>query len=129
MTLYSFGFAAFLFKAFPLFYQFVIATLSPAAVLWWQHDATAAALLAALANVVVSSGCMVCRCSLRWVISRPRGGCSRTPAERIFMAEPSRYGTPARRLSWGILSPSRSRLTIGRLKARLRLSTSNTLPL
>jgi hypothetical protein len=113
MTLYSFGFAAFLFKAFPLFYLFVIATLS----------------LAALANVVVSSGCMVCRCSLRWVISRPRGGCSRTPAERIFMAEPSRYGTPARRLSWGILSPSRSRLTIGRLKARLRLSTSNTLPL
>ena len=64
MTLYSFGFAAFLFnalpapvagaalrKAFPWFYLFVIATSSLAAVLWWQHDAAAAAaaLLAAVA--------------------------------------------------------------------------------
>ena len=62
MTLYSFGFAAFLFnalpapaagatlrKAFPWFYLFVIATSSLAAVLWWQHDAVAAALLAAVA--------------------------------------------------------------------------------
>jgi Domain of unknown function (DUF4149) len=62
MTLYSFGFAAFLFsalpapaagaalrKAFPWFYLFVIATSSLAALLWWQHDAAAAALLAAVA--------------------------------------------------------------------------------
>ena len=62
MTLYSFGFAAFLFnalpapaagavlrKAFPWFYLFVIATAALAAVLWWPHDAAAAALLAAVA--------------------------------------------------------------------------------
>ena len=62
MTLYSFGFAAFLFKAlpapaagaalrkaFPLFYLFVIATAALAAVLWWPHDTAAAALLAAVA--------------------------------------------------------------------------------
>jgi len=62
MTLYSFGFAAFLFKAlpapaagavlrkaFPWFYLFVIATSSLAALLWWPHDAAAAALLAAVA--------------------------------------------------------------------------------
>lgn len=62
MTLYSFGFAAFLFKAlpapaagaalrqaFPWFYLFVIATAALAAVLWWPHDTAAAALLAAVA--------------------------------------------------------------------------------
>ena len=62
MTLYSFGFAAFLFnalpapaagaalrKAFPWFYLFVIATSSMAAMLWWPHDSAAAALLAAVA--------------------------------------------------------------------------------
>lgn len=62
MTLYSFGFAAFLFKAlpapaagatlrkaFPWFYLFVIATAALAAVLWWPHDAAAAALLATVA--------------------------------------------------------------------------------
>lgn len=62
MTLYSFGFAAFLFKAlpapaagatlrkaFPWFYLFVIATAALAAVLWWPHDAAAAAPLAAVA--------------------------------------------------------------------------------
>jgi Domain of unknown function (DUF4149) len=51
MTLYSFGFAAFLFtalpaqtagaalrRAFPWFYGFVIITAAVAAVLWWSHD-------------------------------------------------------------------------------------------
>ena len=62
MTLYSFGFAAFLFTAFPAvqagaalrkafawFYVFVIATAAPAALLWWPHDAMRAALMAAVA--------------------------------------------------------------------------------
>jgi hypothetical protein len=62
MTLYSFGFAAFLFKAlpsplagatlrqaFPWFYLFVIATATLAAGLWWSHDATAAGVMAAVA--------------------------------------------------------------------------------
>lgn len=62
MTLYSFGFAAFLFKAlpapaagatlrlaFPWFYLFVVATAAPAALLWWSHDTTAAAVMAAVA--------------------------------------------------------------------------------
>lgn len=62
MTLYSFGFAAFLFtalpaatagaalrKAFPWFYAFVIAAAGLAALLWWQHDGTWAALMAAVA--------------------------------------------------------------------------------
>jgi hypothetical protein len=62
MTLYSFGFAAFLFKtlpapaagatlrkAFPWFYLFVIATAAAAAALWWPYDAAAATLLAAVA--------------------------------------------------------------------------------
>lgn len=62
MTLYSFGFTAFLFsalppqaagaalrKAFPWFYAFVIVTAAAAALLWWSHDATAAALMAAVA--------------------------------------------------------------------------------
>ena len=62
MTLYSFGFAAFLFntlpapaagaalrKAFPWFYLFVIATAALAALLWGPHDPAAATLLAAVA--------------------------------------------------------------------------------
>ena len=66
MTLYSFGFAAFLFtalpaptagaalrKAFPWFYAFVIATAAAAALLWWPHDAKAAALMAAVAMTTV----------------------------------------------------------------------------
>lgn len=62
MTLYSFGFAAFLFtalppdvagatlrRAFPRFYLFVIATAALGAGLLWSHDAVAASLLAAVA--------------------------------------------------------------------------------
>ena len=61
-TLYSFGFAAFLFtalpaktaaaalrRAFPWFYLFVIATAAVAALLWWRHDTTFAAVMAAVA--------------------------------------------------------------------------------
>lgn len=66
MTLYSFGFAAFLFKAlpapsagatlrlaFPLFYSFVVATAAVAALLWWSHDTTAAAVMAAVALTTI----------------------------------------------------------------------------
>lgn len=66
MTLYSFGFAAFLFttlpaataglalrRAFPLFYLFVIFTAVPAAALLWSHDTLAAALLASVAITTV----------------------------------------------------------------------------
>ena len=62
MTLYSFGFAAFLFnalpaptagatlrRAFPWFYSFVIATAALATVFWWPHNATASAAMAAVA--------------------------------------------------------------------------------
>jgi len=62
MALYSFGFAAFLFKAlpapsagatlrlaFPWFYLFVVATAAFAALLWWSHDTIAAAALAGVA--------------------------------------------------------------------------------
>ena len=62
MTLYAFGFAAFLFKvlpaktagetlrrAFPWFYAFVIVTLAAAALLWWPRDAVFAAVMAAVA--------------------------------------------------------------------------------
>jgi len=62
MTLYSFGFAAFLFtalpaptagatlrRAFPWFYVFVMATSALGALLWLPHDRLAAALLAAVA--------------------------------------------------------------------------------
>ena len=62
MTLYSFGFAAFLFKAlpasaagaalrlaFPWFYLFVVATAALAALMWWSHDIAAAAVMAAVA--------------------------------------------------------------------------------
>ncbi len=66
MTLYSFGFAAFLFKtlpaktagealrrAFPWFYAFVIATSAVAALLWWPSDAVFAAVMAAVAVTTV----------------------------------------------------------------------------
>lgn len=62
MALYSFGFAAFLFsalpapmagatlrRAFPWFYVFVLVVATLAAVLWWPHDAVAAAAMAAVA--------------------------------------------------------------------------------
>ena len=62
MTLYSFGFAAFLFtalpaptagatlrRAFPWFYVFVMAISALGALLWLPHDTLAAALLAAVA--------------------------------------------------------------------------------
>lgn len=73
MTLYSFGFAAFLFtalpaktagaalrRAFPWFYAFVIATAAVAALLWWPHDAVYAAVMAAVAitTVLVRQGLM-----------------------------------------------------------------------
>ena len=66
MTLYSFGFAAFVFKAlpaktagetlrraFPWFYTFVFATSAAAAVLWWPRDAVFAAVMAAVAVTTV----------------------------------------------------------------------------
>lgn len=62
MTLYAFGFAAFLFsalpqpvagtalrKAFPWFYAFVFVTAATAALLWWPRDVTSAAVMAAIA--------------------------------------------------------------------------------
>ncbi len=62
MTLYSFGFAAFLFnalpaetarlalrRAFPFFYLFVIATAALACALWWSHDPWAGGLMALVA--------------------------------------------------------------------------------
>jgi hypothetical protein len=73
MTLYSFGFAAFLFtalpapaagatlrRAFPWFYAFVIATSACAALFWWTHDrdASAAMLAVALSAVLVRQGLM-----------------------------------------------------------------------
>ena len=66
MTLYSFGFATFLFKslpapaagatlrlAFPWFYLFVVVTAALAAVLWWSHDATAVAAMGAVALTTI----------------------------------------------------------------------------
>jgi hypothetical protein len=66
MTLYSFGFAAFLFtalpaktagealrRAFPWFYTFVISTSAAAALLWWPRDAVFAAVMAAVAVTTV----------------------------------------------------------------------------
>lgn len=66
MTLYAFGFAAFLFtalpaatagaalrQAFPWFYLFVIGTAAVSALLWWHHDAASAALMAAVAITTV----------------------------------------------------------------------------
>jgi len=66
MTLYSFGFAAFLFsalpaktagevlrRAFPWFYGFVIATAALAALLWWPQNAVYALVMAAVAITTV----------------------------------------------------------------------------
>ena len=68
MTLYSFGFAAFLFtalppdvagatlrRAFPAFYLFVIGAAAIAAGLLWPLDAVAAGLMAAIAITTVPS--------------------------------------------------------------------------
>ena len=68
MTLYSFGFAAFLVtalppdvagatlrRAFPMFYVFVIAAAAVAAALLWRHDPLAAGLMAAVALTTVPS--------------------------------------------------------------------------
>jgi hypothetical protein len=67
MTLYSFGFAAFLFKAlpaatagavlrraFPWFYAFVITAALLAAAFWWPHDSTSAAVMAGVALTTVA---------------------------------------------------------------------------
>ena len=66
MTLYSFGFAAFVFtvlpaetaglalrRAFPPFYLFVIVTAGLASAFLWQHDHLAGALMAAVAITTV----------------------------------------------------------------------------
>jgi Domain of unknown function (DUF4149) len=66
MTLYSFGFAAFLFtalpaetagsalrKAFPLFYLFVIVTAVLASAFLWPHDPLAGTLMAVVAITTV----------------------------------------------------------------------------
>lgn len=67
MTLYAFGFAAFLFnalpaptagatlrRAFPWFYGFVIATAGTAALFWWPHHTTSAVTMAAVALSTVA---------------------------------------------------------------------------
>ena len=66
MTLYAFGFAAFLFtalpaatagaalrQAFPWFYLFVMVTASAAGLFWWSHNAGFAALMAVVAVTTV----------------------------------------------------------------------------
>lgn len=66
MILYSFGFAAFLFKAlpaqsasatlrlaFPWFYLFAMVSAAAAALLWWSHDSMAAAVTAAVALTTI----------------------------------------------------------------------------
>ena len=66
MTLYSFGFAAFLFtalpaetagkalrRAFPWFYLFVIVTALTASALLWSHDPLAAVVMALVAVTTV----------------------------------------------------------------------------
>jgi len=66
MTLYSFGFAAFLFsalpapaagatlrRAFPWFYLFVVVTAGLAALLWWSNDTVTAVVMAAVALTTV----------------------------------------------------------------------------
>lgn len=66
MTLYSFGFAAFLFnalpaqtanlalrRAFPFFYLFVIFTAAISAALLWSHDELAGVLMALVAATTV----------------------------------------------------------------------------
>jgi hypothetical protein len=68
MTLYSFGFAAFLFtalppataglvlrRAFPFFYLFVILTAAIASALVWSYDPLAGALMALVAITTVPS--------------------------------------------------------------------------
>lgn len=68
MTLYSFGFAGFLFtalpadvagstlrRAFPMFYLFVMATAVLAAALLWSHDSFAAGLMALVAITTLPS--------------------------------------------------------------------------
>ncbi|MBC7710390.1 MAG: DUF4149 domain-containing protein [Rhizobacter sp.] len=68
MTLYSFGFAAFLFtalpaetagitlrRAFPLFYLFVIVTAALASALLWRHNLLAAFLMAMIAVTTVAT--------------------------------------------------------------------------
>ena len=68
MTLYSFGFAGFLFtalpadvagatlrRAFPLFYLFVIVTAALASAFLWPHDVMAAVLMAGVAITTVPS--------------------------------------------------------------------------
>jgi Domain of unknown function (DUF4149) len=73
MTLYSFGFAAFLFsalpaatagqvlrKAFPLFYGFVIATASLAALFWWPiAKVPAAALISVMVTALIARQCLM----------------------------------------------------------------------
>jgi len=66
MTLYSFGFAAFLFtalpaatagaalrQAFPWFYLFVMVTAAAAALFWWPHNTGFAVLMATVAVTTV----------------------------------------------------------------------------
>lgn len=66
MTLYSFGFAAFLFtalpaatagaalrRAFPWFYLFVMVTAAAAALFWWSYNVGFAVLMAAVAVTTV----------------------------------------------------------------------------
>ncbi len=68
MTLYSFGFAGFLFtalpadvagttlrRAFPMFYLFVMATAALAAALLWSHDPVSAGLMALVALTTLPS--------------------------------------------------------------------------
>lgn len=68
MTLYSFGFAAFLFsalppavagatlrRAFPAFYVFVMGAAALAAALLWSHDVVAAGLMAGVAITTLPS--------------------------------------------------------------------------
>jgi hypothetical protein len=68
MTLYSFGFAGFLFtalpadvagttlrRAFPMFYLFVMVTAALAAALLWSHDSLAAVLMASVAITTLPS--------------------------------------------------------------------------
>jgi len=66
MTLYSFGFAAFVFKAlpaelagptlrkaFPFFYLFVAGTSGASALLWWPHDGVSALVLGLVALTTI----------------------------------------------------------------------------
>ena len=68
MTLYSFGFAGFLFtalpadvagttlrRAFPMFYLFVMTTAALAAALLWSHDPVSAGLMALVALTTLPS--------------------------------------------------------------------------